>query len=71
MFCQKEKLNRTTSLNLFQQAKYKVINKDQWCNILEFSRLIKPDLSNYDEDGACKCIIATFNTPDFLYKSGP
>ena len=54
MFCQKEKLNRTTSLNLFQQAKYKVINKDQWCNILEFSRLIKPDLSNYDEDGACK-----------------
>ena len=71
MFCQKKKLNRTTSLNLFQQAKYKVINKDQWCNILEFSRLIKPDLSNYDEDGACKCIIATFNTPDFLYKSGP
>ena len=37
-----------------EQAKYKVINKDQWCNILEFSRAIKPDLSNYDEDGACK-----------------
>ncbi|XP_076316048.1 DCN1-like protein SCCRO4 [Tachypleus tridentatus] len=35
-----------------QQSKYKVINKDQWCNILEFSRLIRPDLSNYDEDGA-------------------
>ena len=31
-----------------------MINKDQWCNVLEFSRLIKPDLSNYDEDGACK-----------------
>lgn len=29
------------------------MNKDQWCNVLEFSRLIKPDLSNYDEDGAC------------------
>ena len=38
----------------FQQSKYKVINKDQWCNVLEFSRLIQPDLSNYDEDGACK-----------------
>jgi hypothetical protein len=41
-------------LYLFQQSKYKVINKDQWCNILEFSRLVSVDLSNYDEDGACK-----------------
>lgn len=41
-------------LYLFQQSKYKVINKDQWCNVLEFSRTIKHDLSNYDEDGACK-----------------
>ena len=39
---------------LFQNSKYKVINKDQWCNVLEFSRSILPDLSNYDEDGACK-----------------
>lgn len=37
------------------QSKYKVINKDQWCNILEFSRTIFNDLSNYDVDGACKC----------------
>lgn len=37
-----------------QQSKYKVINKDQWCNILEFSRTIMNDLSNYDVDGACK-----------------
>lgn len=37
-----------------QQSKYKVINKDQWCNVLEFSRTINLDLSNYDEDGACK-----------------
>lgn len=37
-----------------QQSKYKVINKDQWCNILEFSRTINTDLSNYDVDGACK-----------------
>lgn len=36
------------------QSKYKVINKDQWCNILEFSRTIFNDLSNYDVDGACK-----------------
>lgn len=36
------------------QSKYKVINKDQWCNILEFSRTIYNDLSNYDVDGACK-----------------
>lgn len=38
------------------QSKYKVINKDQWCNILEFSRTINHDLSNYDLDGACKYI---------------
>lgn len=38
------------------QSKYKVINKDQWCNILEFSRTINNDLSNYDVDGACKYI---------------
>lgn len=36
------------------QSKYKVINKDQWCNILEFSRTIYNDLSNYDVDGACE-----------------
>lgn len=36
------------------QSKYRVINKDQWCNILEFSRSIHLDLSNYDIDGACK-----------------
>lgn len=37
-----------------EQSKYKVINKDQWCNILEFSRTISNDLNNYDVDGACK-----------------
>ncbi|CAH1776609.1 unnamed protein product [Owenia fusiformis] len=35
-----------------EQSKYKVINKDQWSNVLEFSRTILPDMSNYDEDGA-------------------
>lgn len=40
--------------NFLDHSKYKVINKDQWCNILEFSRTINIDLSNYDVDGACK-----------------
>ena len=40
-----------------EQSKYKVINKDQWCNILEFSRTISNDLINYDIDGACKRFI--------------
>lgn len=43
-----------------EQSKYKVINKDQWCNILEFSRSIKPDLSNYDEDGAWPVLLDEF-----------
>ena len=40
-----------------RQSKYKVINKDQWCNILEFSRTINNDLANYDVDGACECCL--------------
>ncbi|KAJ4452308.1 DCN1-like protein 4 [Periplaneta americana] len=40
--------------NFLEHSKYKVINKDQWCNILEFSRTIVNDLSNYDVDGACE-----------------
>lgn len=37
-----------------EQSPYQIINKDQWYNILEFSRTISNDLSNYDMDGACK-----------------
>ncbi|GFU17174.1 DCN1-like protein 4 [Nephila pilipes] len=44
----------------FLESKYKVINKDQWCNVLEFSRTIKPDLSNYDEDGAWPVLLDEF-----------
>jgi len=44
----------TQFAQFLDQSKYKVINKDQWCNILEFSRTINNDLSNYDLDGACK-----------------
>ena len=47
-----------TLLNLFfqflDQSRYRVLNKDQWCNILEFSRAVDTDLKNYDVDGACK-----------------
>lgn len=43
-----------------EKSKYKVINKDQWCNILEFSRAIRPDLSNYDEDGAWPVMLDEF-----------
>ncbi|XP_054712336.1 DCN1-like protein 4 isoform X3 [Uloborus diversus] len=43
-----------------EQSKYKVINKDQWCNVLEFSKTIKPDLSNYDEDGAWPVLLDEF-----------
>lgn len=46
----------TQFAQFLDQSKYKVINKDQWCNILEFSRTINHDLSNYDLDGACKCL---------------
>lgn len=42
------------------QSKYKVINKDQWCNILEFSRTISNDLSNYDVDGAWPVMLDEF-----------
>jgi DCN1-like protein 4/5 len=43
-----------------EQSKYRVINKDQWCNVLEFSRLINPDLSNYEEDGAWPVMLDEF-----------
>uniref|UniRef100_A0A0B6YU73 Defective in cullin neddylation protein n=1 Tax=Arion vulgaris TaxID=1028688 RepID=A0A0B6YU73_9EUPU len=43
-----------------EQAKYKVINKDQWCNILEFSRAVRPNLDNYDEDGAWPVMLDEF-----------
>ncbi|XP_070553241.1 DCN1-like protein 5 [Ptychodera flava] len=43
-----------------EQSKYKVINKDQWCNILEFSRTINSELTNYDEDGAWPVMLDEF-----------
>ncbi|KAG2456566.1 DCNL5 protein, partial [Polypterus senegalus] len=42
------------------QSKYKVMNKDQWYNVLEFSRTVHSDLSNYDEDGAWPVLLDEF-----------
>lgn len=47
-------------LEFLQSSKYKVLNRDQWCNVLEFSRSINPDLSNYDEDGAWPVLMDEF-----------
>jgi DCN1-like protein 4/5 len=37
---------------LQEQKSYKALNMDQWMSFLEFSRTIKKDFSNYDENGA-------------------
>lgn len=50
----------TDFLNFLEKSPYKVLNKDQWCNLLEFSRVILPDLSNYDVDGAWPVILDEF-----------
>jgi len=47
-------------LEFLQNSKYKVLNRDQWCNVLEFSRSINADLSNYDEDGAWPVLMDEF-----------
>ena len=45
---------------LDHQKQYRVINKDQWYNIHEFSHTIKQDLSNYDPNGAWPVILDEF-----------
>lgn len=42
------------------KTKYRCVNKDQWFNILEFSRQIDPSLRNYDEDGAWPVLLDEF-----------
>nr|CAG4643492.1 EOG090X0DAO [Ilyocryptus agilis] len=42
------------------QSRYRVLNKDQWCNVLEFSRAVHPDLTNYDVDGAWPVMLDEF-----------
>lgn len=44
----------------------RVINKDQWNNIYEFSKTISTDLSNFAIDGAWPVLLDDF--VDFLQK---
>ena len=44
------------------QSRYRVLNKDQWCNVLEFSRAVDVDLKNYDVDGACEFDVEVNNS---------
>nr|CAG4636502.1 EOG090X0DAO [Eubosmina coregoni]SVE70053.1 EOG090X0DAO [Eubosmina coregoni] len=57
-------LNRWSLLNSFflflDQSRYRVLNKDQWCNVLEFSRAVDADLKNYDVDGAWPVLLDEF-----------
>lgn len=46
--------------SFLDRSSYRVLNKDQWCNILEFSRSVLPDLSNYDVDGAWPVMLDEF-----------
>ena len=41
-------------LRYLGQSRHRVVNRDQWNNILDFSRVVGADLSNYDENGACE-----------------
>nr|CAG4643715.1 EOG090X00X3 [Lepidurus arcticus] len=47
-------------LEFLEKSRYRVINKDQWVNILEFSRSVNEDLSNYDADGAWPVLLDEF-----------
>lgn len=51
---------------LRKASTYKVINKDQWNCFLEFSRNVKADLSNYDNNEAWPLLIDEF--VDFLHE---
>jgi Cullin binding len=51
--------NRAPHLDYFVEflkgCSHQRITLDQWDSFLQFQHSIKVDLSNYDEDGACKC----------------
>lgn len=45
---------------LSDQSQYRVINRDQWYNIHEFTQVVKSDLSNYDPNGAWPVLLDEF-----------
>lgn len=44
----------------YQRASYKVINKDQWIGILDFTAVVDTDFFPYDPDMG-ECAILTIN----------
>jgi len=42
------------------QSEYKVINMDQWMSILEFSRVIDENFTNFEDDGAWPTLFDSF-----------
>jgi hypothetical protein len=47
-------------LEHLQSKKVKVINRDQWNSLFEFSNTILPDMSNYDENDAWPLLLDEF-----------
>ncbi|XP_075975254.1 DCN1-like protein SCCRO4 [Anticarsia gemmatalis] len=45
---------------LQRERRYRVVNRDQWCNILEFSRTVDTSLASYDADGAWPVMLDEF-----------
>ncbi|OWR46191.1 DCN1-like protein 4 [Danaus plexippus] len=45
---------------LARGRRYRVVNRDQWCNILEFSRTVDAQLVAYDADGAWPVMLDEF-----------
>ncbi|CAG4935251.1 unnamed protein product [Parnassius apollo] len=45
---------------LQRERRYRVVNRDQWCNILEFSRTVDHHLAAYDADGAWPVMLDEF-----------
>lgn len=50
--------NRAPHLTLFleflQGTNHQKITMDQWDSFLQFNHMVKLDLSNFEDDGACK-----------------
>ncbi len=69
--------NRAPHLELFlqflQSSSHQRITLDQWDSFLQFNHIIKSDLSNHEDDGACKfnilIVLYVFNY--VMLKSGP